>query len=162
MSIRNYRLFLVRFTMASLVFLTGFEKGGINDALAQAEKQVISDEVQQEQPKSQESAVQSKRKKIKNKRNGVSASGVKTNAAEETELQKPLDLSMPFKDSESAILTIEQNKAAQKESLNIFATENKKMRRSLDLAGQMLMSQEPEEDRRKSLDGAGIVINLKR
>jgi hypothetical protein len=30
------------------------------------------------------------------------------------------------------------------------------------LDGQMLMSQEPEMDKQKSLDGAGIVITLKR
>lgn len=83
-------------------------------------------------------------------------------AAEEAELQKPLDLSMPFKDSESAGLTIEQNRAAQEESLNIFSSGKNKMPRPLYLDGQMLMSQEPEGDKRKSFDGAGIVINLKR
>ncbi|MGZ4995758.1 MAG: hypothetical protein ACXWFX_04565, partial [Methylobacter sp.] len=63
---------------------------------------------------------------------------------------------------ESAALTIEQNKAVQQESLNIFSSEKNKKLRPLDLDGQMLMSQEPEMDKRKSFDGAGIVINLKR
>jgi len=86
----------------------------------------------------------------------------KNSAAEEAEFQKPLDLSMPFKDSENAWLTIEQNKAVQGESLNIFASEKEKKLRPLYLDSQVLMSQEPEVDKRKSLDGAGIVINLKR
>jgi hypothetical protein len=72
-----------------------------------------------------------------------------------------LNLSIPFNDSENIDLKTEQNSIVG-ESSNIFAAEHKRKPQPLMLDGQMLMSQEPEMDKRKSLDGAGIVINLKR
>ncbi|MDP1665629.1 MAG: hypothetical protein Q8L79_10950 [Methylobacter sp.] len=159
---KNYRLFIVGFVTASFILLTGFEKTGANHALPPAEKKTASNELKKVQSNSKESVVKLKKKKTKNQQKAVLVPSAKNSAAEEVELQKPLDLSMPFKDSESAWLTIEKNKAAQGESLNIFASEKKKKQRSLGLDGQMLMSQEPEGDKQKSLDGAGIVINLKR
>ena len=162
MRIQKYRLFLLSFVTASFVFLTGFEQSGANDALAPAEKQAVLNEVKEDQAKAPKSLVKSKQKNTKNKRKGNSAFAAKNSAVEESELHKPLDLSMPFNTSESAALTIEQKKAVQKESLNIFSSEKDKKLRPLDLDGQMLMSQEPEGDKRKSFDGAGIVINLKR
>jgi len=155
MKMKNYRLFIVSFVTASFILLTGFEKPGVNDALPSA------NEVKKVQSKSKESLVKP-RQKTKNKQEAVSVLRAKNSAAEEAEFQKPLDLSMPFKDSENAWLTIEQNKAVQGESLNIFASEKEKKLRPLYLDSQVLMSQEPEVDKRKSLDGAGIVINLKR
>jgi len=155
MKMKNYRLFIVSFVTASFILLTGFEKPGVNNALPSA------NEVKKVQSKSKESLVKPKQK-IKNKQEAVSVLRAKNSAAEEAEFQKPLDLSMPFKDSENAWLTIEQNKAVQGESLNIFASEKNKRPRPLYLDSQVLMSQEPEVDKRKSLDGAGIVINLKR
>jgi len=155
MKMKNYRLFIVSFVTASFMLLTGFEKSGVNNALPSAE-------VKKVQSKSKESLVKPKQKKTKNKQDAVSVLRAKNSAAEEAEFQRPLDLSMPFKDSENAWLTIEQNKAVQGESLNIFASEKEKKLRPLYLDSQVLMSQEPEVDKRKSLDGAGIVINLKR
>jgi len=160
MKMKNYRLFIVSFVTASFILLTGFEKPGVNNALASAEKQVVLKDVKK--VKSKESLVKPKQKKTKNKQEAVSVLRAKNSAAEEAEFQKPLDLSMPFKDSENAWLTIEQNKTVQGESLNIFASEKEKKLRPLYLDSQVLMSQEPEVDKRKSLDGAGIVINLKR
>lgn len=120
MKMKNYRLFIVGFVTASFILLTGFEKPGVNDALASA------NEVKKVQSKSKESPVKPKQKKTKNKQEAVSVLRAKNSAAEEAEFQKPLDLSMPFKDSENAWLTIEQNKAVQGESLNIFASEKEK------------------------------------
>ena len=154
MKIINCRLFLLGFVTASLVLLTGFEKPDVNNAPL-AESQAVSIEVK----KVQSSPVKSKQKKIENKHSVPSA---KNSATEDAELQKSLDLSIPFKDSENAWLKIEQNRAAQGESSNMFTTEKKKKPRPVYLDGQMLMSQEPEMDKQKSLDGAGIVINLKR
>ncbi|MDO9049189.1 MAG: hypothetical protein Q7U66_15835 [Methylobacter sp.] len=159
---KNYRLFILGFVTASFVLLTGFGKSGVNHALPPAEKQAASNEVKEKQSKSKESSVKSKQKKTKNKQKAASVPSAKNSAVEEVELQKTLDLSMPFKDFENPSLTIERNRVAQEESLNIFSSEKKKKSRPLYLDGQMLMSQEPEEDKRKSLDGAGIVINLKR
>lgn len=161
MKMKNYRLFLLGFVAASFVLLTGFEKSGVNH-VSPAQKQAASIEVKKIQSNSEEGLVKSKQKETKNKRKAISVLRAKNSAAEEAELQKPLDLSMPFKDSENTWLTIEQNRAAQGESLNLFPSEKEKKLRALNLDGQMLMSQEPEGDKRKSLDGAGIVINLKR
>ncbi len=78
-----------------------------------------------------------------------------------TESPKALILSIPFDQSGSVWLRNEQ-RSMEMESINIFAAESKNKQRPLYLDSQMLMSQEPEMDKRKSVDGAGIVINLKR
>ena len=77
------------------------------------------------------------------------------------EFEKPLDLSVPFKNSENADLKIEQKSTAQSRVTNIFAPETKKKPRPLELDGDFLMSPEPEAEKQKSVDGAGIVIKLK-
>lgn len=159
MKMNHYRLFLLSFVTASLVLLTGFEKPGVNNAPPPAKKQTVSTKVKEVQSKSKDGPFKSKQKKTKNQRSVPSA---KNDATEDAELQKYLDLSIPFKDSENAGLKIEQNRAAPEESLNMFAAERKKKPRPVYLDSQMLMSQEPEVDKQKSLDGAGIVINLKR
>ncbi|MDP3588983.1 MAG: hypothetical protein Q8R54_00380 [Methylobacter sp.] len=152
MKIKNYRLFILGFVTVSFVLLTGFQKPGVKNALL-TKKQAASVNVKEVQFNGKNSAVKSKDHKTKNKHS------IEKNA----ELQKSLDLTVPFfKASENAWLKTEQNRIAQIETANIFANEHKKKLRSLDLDGQMLMSQEPEADKRKSLDGAAIVINLKR
>ncbi|MGZ5045127.1 MAG: hypothetical protein ACXV8P_10080 [Methylobacter sp.] len=154
---KNYRLFVLGFVTASFILLTGFEKSGVHNVLSPAAKKTVSNEVKKVQSKSK---LKTKKTKYKQKEDLVP--NAENSTVEEAELQKPLDLSMSFEDSESAGLTIEQNKAAQKESLNIFPSEKKKKTLPLYLDGQMLMSQEPEVDKQKSVDGAEIVINLKR
>ena len=42
-----------------------------------------------------------------------------------------------------------------------FDPKPKKRRRSLELDGNFLMSPEPEVERKKTVDGAGISINVK-
>ncbi|MDO9142024.1 MAG: hypothetical protein Q7U38_17015 [Methylobacter sp.] len=88
-------------------------------------------------------------------------SSVKSSDIDDTKFQKTLDLSVPFKLPEKTWQKPEQNKPVQRESSNIFATKKEKSQ-ALSLDGQMLMSQELEADKQKSVDGAGIVINLKR
>lgn len=149
---KNYRLFLLGFMTASLIFLTGFEKSGVNTS--PAEQQTSSSEVKKNQYRSgKPGSVNSKQKSIKHKRTSVPG---------DLDLQKSLDLSIPLNESETAGLTIEQNRVDQGDLSNLFATEKKKKPRPLYLDGQILMSQELEVDKKKSLDGAGIVINLKR
>ena len=77
------------------------------------------------------------------------------------EFEKPLDLSVPFKDSENANLNDVQKSTAQNLVAKTFASETKKKPGPLELNGRFLMSPEPEVEKRKSVDGAGIVINLK-
>ena len=78
------------------------------------------------------------------------------------ELEKPLDLSVPDKDIENADRVMEQKLATQSQESSIFATEPGKKARPIELNGNFLMSPEPEAEKRKSVDGAGIVINIKR
>lgn len=154
MKIKNYRLFLLGFVTVSLVLLTGFQKPGVNNA-SLAEKQAASVEVKKDQLSSKESPVKSEQKKTKNRYLVPSAN-------EDAELQKSLDLSIQFKNLENTGLSTEQNRMAPGESANMFIAEKKKKLRSLDLGSQMLMSQEPEADKQKTFDGAGIVFTLKR
>lgn len=77
------------------------------------------------------------------------------------EQQKPLDLSLSINDLEKNALNEQIDHAFETAPESIFATQ-KKPPRSLTLDGQILMSQEPEADKKKSMDGAGISINLKR
>jgi hypothetical protein len=153
MKIKNYRLLILGFATVSFVLLSGFKQSGVHDALLTG-KQAASTNVKNVQLSGQKSPVQSKLHKEKNK----------LSIAKDAELEKALDLTVPFKvkTSENAWLRIEQNRMAQVESANMFTLDHKNQARSLDLDGQMIMSQEPEADKRKSLDGAAIVINLKR
>jgi hypothetical protein len=68
-----------------------------------------------------------------------------------------LDLSVPFKD-------VDLN-AVQFEPLpietNIFAPDLQKKPQQLQLKGQFIKFPDPEIEKRKSVDGAGIVINIK-
>lgn len=153
---KNYRLFVLGFMTASLILLTGFDKPGVHNVLPSVAKKTASE------TKKVQSKSKPKTKKTEQKRKETTLPSAGNSVVEESEPQKPLDLSMSFEDSESAWLTIEQSKAVQKESLNIFSSEKKRKATPLYLDGQMLMSQEPEGDKQKSVDGAGIVINLKR
>lgn len=154
---KNYRLFVLGFVTASFILLTGFEKSGVHNVLSPAAKKTASKEIKKVQSKSK-----LKNQKTEHKQKEDLVPSAENSAVEEIKLQKPLDLSLSFEDSENTWLTIEQNKAVQKESLNVFSSEKRKKPRPLYLDGQMLMSQEPEVDKQKSVDGAGIVINLKR
>jgi hypothetical protein len=76
-----------------------------------------------------------------------------------SELEKPLDLSLPYKIPENTDLKIKPNTASQPS--NIFTPETKKKTQPLQLNGNLLMSPEPEAGKQKSVDGAGIIINIK-
>ena len=84
------------------------------------------------------------------------------NTVKSNEFEKPLDLSVPFKNSENADLNDAQTSTTQNLVANTLASETKKKPGPLELNGRFLMSPEPEVEKRKSVDGAGIVINLKR
>jgi len=71
----------------------------------------------------------------------------------------PLDLSIPFKANEK--FDLEKKWLIPHEALNVFAVDPNKKARSLELNGDLLMSPDPQPEKRKSVDGAGIIINLK-
>jgi hypothetical protein len=150
----NYRLFLLNFVMVSFFLLTGFQTPSVNHA-SLVKKQVAPGNVKTAQFKAKKNFVNQREKK--DKRWVATAN----NTGKDADLQKSLDLSIPFKASENDWLKAEQNRIAKRESLTVFAGEKKKSQ-SVHLDGEMLMSQEPEMDKQKSLDGAGIVITLKR
>ncbi len=151
MTIYSIRLFLLFFMGFLLDMITGSERPGFNDVYA-AEQQSVT--VPLGQVIKKESSVNSKQKTEKNKPSVLRVDAV-------TESPKTLILSIPFDQSGNVWLRNEQ-RSTEIESINIFATESKNKQHPLNLDGQMLMSQEPEMDKRKSVDGAGIVINLKR
>jgi hypothetical protein len=100
----------------------------------------------------------------KNKQTSVNVKEVaadKSNASESSEFQQTLDLSVPYKDPENAETKTKQNISVQNSEANIFTPETIKKSRPLQLNGGFLMSPEPEAEKRKSVDGAGIVINIK-
>jgi len=135
MNMKNDRLFLLGFVTVSFVLLTGFQK-----------------------PADHKSSVASaNEKKVKYHKKALNKPSV-ASADKDAELQKTLDLSLP---SENVWLKVEPGRVGQAEASTMFTTEKKKPR-PVYLDGKMLMSQEPEMDKQKSLDGAGIVITLKR
>ncbi len=69
--------------------------------------------------------------------------------------QKPLDLSIPFKMTESAAQKSGQNAARQ----DLFAA--RKKQRALELNGGAVMTHDPEGEKQQTVDGAGIVFSLK-
>jgi len=78
----------------------------------------------------------------------------------EQNLNKPLDLSVPFQGEPSAGAsdkTIQENT----DSLFSLGAKKKPSQAPLQLKGGWLMSPEPEVEKSKSLDGAGIVIQVK-
>jgi len=155
---KNYRLFLLSFITVSLVALTGFTGAGVNHS-SSAKKTAASVQIKKVHANVKQSTVNATQKKAKKQRLILNA---KNSTIAAVKPQKTLDLSIPFNDAGNAWVKLEQNRMAQVEASNMFAVGKKKKARSVDLDGQMLMSQEPEVDKRKSLDGAAIVINLKR
>ncbi len=74
----------------------------------------------------------------------------------------PLDLSLPFKADHGSNIELDtQMRNEAKDSL-LFSSGNKAKKRNVQLGGRVLMSQEQEAEKLKTVDGAGIVINVQR
>jgi hypothetical protein len=78
-----------------------------------------------------------------------------------TGIEKILDLSIPFSNSKDVDSLIEMQRIGQKKSPDYFDTKTKKEPQHIELDGDFLMSPEPQGEKIKSVDGAGLVINLK-
>jgi hypothetical protein len=171
----NYRLFLLSFITVSWVFLSGINKIVDNDMSTEesqkteVELKSIETEnntrklLETEQAKGSVKPVKANPQKAKHTTINATDTDVAdgNNPNKSNEFEKPLDLSVPFKSSENADLKNEQKSTAQSRETNIFAPETKKKPRPLELDGDFLMSPEPEAEKQKSVDGAGIVIKLK-
>lgn len=130
---KNYLLFIIGFVAISWLFLTGFSNPVANGTA----KQKTTDE-----------PLKTQRKDDKLTDNQL----------------KPLDLSVPFKaikSAENTRIKTQGEKTVQKGITNLFAPEPENETQPLQLKGGLLMSPEPEVEKSKSVDGAGIFINVK-
>ncbi len=73
--------------------------------------------------------------------------------------QKSLDLTVPEKNTISEANPVKLTLVQQNADDSLFGSENNKLQ-SVELKGQVIMSQEPEAGKTKSADGAGLMINL--
>jgi hypothetical protein len=90
-----------------------------------------------------------------NKSTGQKTDAPAMEVGKASEFQKPLDLSIPFKMTESAAQKSGQNAAGQ----DLFAA--RKKQRALELNGGAVMTHDPEGEKQQTVDGAGIVFSLK-
>lgn len=172
----NYRIFLLSFLTVLWVFLSGFNKPADNDVPAletqktEAELKLIETgnnrkTLNAHQIKAERNVIPVNASPQKTKQTTIKAIGTsianENNPVERDEFEKPLDLSVPDKVSENALLKIENKSVAQSQATDIFVPDTKNKPRSLELDGDFVMSPEPEAEKRKSVDGAGIVIKLK-
>jgi hypothetical protein len=147
----NYRIFVLGLMAVCCIFLSGFKTVNHQTATGEEQKAVVT--VKTANPVKQVSLKQLKVKKTQ--------TSVNTTDDRIEELQKPLDLSIPFIDSENADLKIEPDTQASALPVNIFASAGRTEPHPLQVNGGLVMSAEPEAEKRKSIDGAGIVFNLK-
>lgn len=159
---KNHLIFVLSFVTFSGVFSIGFGKSvDANTAIIEKTKAIVESESVGVEKTSQLQMNPLKTKKNQTSVNAKDNVVDETSTSEYSELQKPLDLSIPYKDIENAGLKIKQSAPAQAPETNIFSPETINKSRSMQLNGDLLMSPEPEAEKRKSIDGAGIVINIK-
>ena len=173
----NYRIFLLSFLSVSWIFLCGLNMP-FDNALSTEEIQKTAIELKSVEANN---ALNVLIKKPINEKINIKATKAnpqksipatinvadarvtgENNTVKSKEFEKPLDLSVPFKNSESADLNNVQKSTTQNLVAYTLASETKEKPGPLELNGRFLMSPEPEVEKRKSVDGAGIVINLKR
>jgi hypothetical protein len=135
-NMKNPLLFLSSFVAISWFFLSGFAKPSVHHIVKQ---KIVAESVTTGQNDS---------------------TSEQADWSDKEKPTKPLDLSVPFKANkygDNATGATAPDKSAQ----NLFTPEPKKTTQPLQLKGGLLMSPEPEVEKSKSVDGAGIVINVK-
>jgi hypothetical protein len=150
------RIFLSGFLAVSCVFLSGYIMAGESHGPIVTQQK---SDVEEKRHDPQKTFKTNRKKAAKKRKSGIA----KPSDADKSALvqQKPLDLSIPYTDVEKNGLTTGQEPEIPSGTTNIFASENKKKTLPVQVDGRLLMSQEPEAEKQKSADGAGIVINLK-
>jgi len=148
---KNYRTSLLNIVTVAYVFLSGF---------VTADETMPTDEHLRIDNKIKE---QNKYNRVlpKQEENKNMPSTIDTEFDSKDELQLPLDLSIPFKDVNNTEKKIEEHTQQQFVETNIFTPDTKKKPEQILLNGQLIKSPDPEVEKRKSVDGAGIVITLK-
>ena len=151
---KNERFMLGLMAVLSLVFSSMLYA---ENGAPVSEKQKTS-ELSKQYPSPIEST-KAKKSPIENEVKADAEGESESGPSNEGEAIKPLDLSIPFQANENTDLKNEQTQAAQRKAPNLFSSVKNKQR-ALKLDGGFLMSQEPEAEKKKSLDGAGIRLNL--
>ena len=142
-----HRIFLLGcLTLSAMGLITNSVKA-VADIVVTEQTKVVSDVI-----------VQPVKKKSQHKRKSVIITP--PIRIEPDELYKPLDLSVPFTDQDS-LDSLKEQSLGQTPALNLFDNKTKKPSRPLELKGGFLMSPEPEMEKKKTVDGAGISINVK-
>ena len=130
---KNHRLFIWAFAILSCVTLTGFESTSKHTS-------TVSSTTHQNT-------------------NKAGASLLSNKAKQETQL--PLDLSIPFSNAPSSEPQLLEGNEPPSIIDSLFTPKAKTDDQALRLKGGWLMSPEPEPEKKKTVDGAGIVIDLK-
>lgn len=99
--------------------------------------------------------------RLKHRRYAPQTAAVKNTDSVESGQSKPLDLAVPFKSFDSQSSKDSTKSITDSSGSALFAGSNTKQS-GVELKGQVVMSQEPEADKRKSIDGAGIMIDFRR
>lgn len=97
--------------------------------------------------------------KVRSKKTAKLEDNSKPQLLIQNEQTNPLDLSIPFKANEK--FDLEKKWLIPHKTLDVFAVDPNKKSRSLELKGEMLKSPDPQPEKRKSVDGARVSINIK-
>ena len=159
------RIFFLCFLASAWLFLSGFNDLVEKDSLVlQGQDVTVKSnfyEIGQTQVTKKNLKVKVKSNHLKVKADVKIKESVDDASIKGTEIEKILDLSIPFSNSKDANSLIELQSVGQRKSLDFFDTKTKKEARHIELDGDFLMSPEPQGEKLKSVDGAGLIINLK-
>ena len=159
------RIFFLCFLASAWLFLSGFNDLVEKDSLVlQGQDVTVKSnfyEIGQTQVTKKNLKVKAKSNHLKVKADVKIKESVDDASIKGTGIEKILDLSVPFSNSKDVDSLIEMQRIGQKKSPDFFDTKTKKEPRHIELDGDFLMSPEPQGEKLKSVDGAGLVINLK-
>ena len=159
------RIFFLCFLASAWLFLSGFNDLVEKDSLVlQGQDVTVKSnfyEIGQTQVTKKNLKVKAKSNHLKVKADVKIKESVDDASIKGTEIEKILDLSIPFSNSKDVDSLIELQRIGQKQSPDYFDTKTKKEARHIELDGDFLMSPEPQGEKLKSVDGAGLIINLK-
>ena len=159
-----YRIFLFSFLSILWLLLSGFDDSVVVDTSTsdKSQKVIVEKDAVATIPADSKISVNAlnvnEKRVFKKRRKRVIEIPYTTQA---DEFIKPLDLSVPLISLEPDDMKAGKKKNEDDQSNEFFDPKPKKRRRSLELDGNFLMSPEPEVERKKTVDGAGISINVK-
>ncbi len=169
----SYRIFLFSFLSVSWLFLCGLDNSVVTDTpINQAQKVIVEagavaatsspKDASVTAPLDSKTIVKSPKRKKRALRKRKMVEEVEDNKPTQHDApEKTLDLSIPLIHVDSVDLKTDKKKDETDPPNSFFDPKSKKQPRSLELNGNFLMSPEPEVERKKTLDGAGISINVK-